>query len=153
MGYQKVGYYQVQGGCSLVIGRASSPVKSLVLAVRTDEGRTLQIKAGGGSRWKSSRKGSCLITQSGTPHSGDDIIVLLYKELERLCGEEGLGQALPTCAPYTSLTTSKVRSQQARDWWPTSQSAETSLGYKSFPLSCFMAVGGTSIHRSGPDNF
>lgn len=105
-----MGYYQAQGRCSLVIGRASSPVKSLVLAVRMDERRPFHIKAGG-SPWESSRTGSFLMTQSDIPHSGNDIIVLLYKELEGLCGGEGPGQAIPTCVTCTSVTTSKVTSQ------------------------------------------
>jgi hypothetical protein len=44
-------------------------------------------------------------------------------------------------------------SQQARSWWPTSKSAEASLGYKSFQLSLFSWVGGPSIHRRGLGSF
>ena len=54
----------------------SSPVKSPVLAVRMDEGRLFQIKAGG-SLWESNRKGPFVKTRSDVPRTKDDIIVLL----------------------------------------------------------------------------
>lgn len=44
-------------------------------------------------------------------------------------------------------------SQQARSWWPTSKSAEASLGFKSFQFSHFSWVGGPSIPGSGLGSF
>lgn len=150
MGYQKVGYHQAQGGCSLVIGRASSPVKSHVFAVRMDEGTPFQIKAGG-SPWECSRRGSSLRIQSGVPHSGDDAIVLL----ERLCGGggAGLGSSSLCSVHICHNPEGQITVSQARGWWPTSKSAEASLEYKSFQLPYFMPVGGPSIHRHGLDTF
>lgn len=47
----------------------------------------------------------------------------------------------------------QITVSRATSWWPTSKSAEASLGYKFFHRSHLMPVGNNSIHRSGPDSF